>query len=553
MVTIERSAFIDNRSFSGGGVQAVGNLTIRDSLFRGNIATDAFGDGGAILVSSSSGSVGAQYLISGSTFENNTAGRDGGAIYLRPSNGAAATLLDNTIISNTAFSRGGGLTIIATGATTAVISESSIHGNQAFESGAGAWISAQDSSAVRIENCTIDHNFARGNGGGVATVSIGSSEIELLQTTVSANWSNGSGGGISISVMGGRTTLSHSTVTQNFAAQLGGGVFATANGPVQITHTIVAYNIGPSSNPDLRVATGTLDLSFSLIGNSNGSGLTPAPVGSPDVNGNLIGGTTTSTRIDPKLGPLADIGGPTMTHALLSGSPAINAGDPAAMAGVGGVPFNDQRGNPFTRVYGGRIDIGAFEVQPTEHLLGDFNRDGTVDSGDYVVWRRYAGMTVPAGTGADGNGDGVVNDADWQLWKSQFGMVYVPPTAATVELQDGEATFPTPDEKAERKALRAAVEQTSLRAHATTLPTPPTSLARPRLAALRSRANTSPARVESRDEALAAWVASSVPAKVSKEVAASNLELLRAAANGASASSKPRALDVVFETLGAAI
>ena len=65
--------------------------------------------------------------------------------------------------------------------------------------------------------------------------------------------------------------------------------------------------------------------------------------------------------IDPLLGPLADNGGPTFTHALLPGSPAIDAGDPLAVAGSDGVPQFDQRGVPYSRVVGGRIDMGAFE------------------------------------------------------------------------------------------------------------------------------------------------------------------------------------------------
>jgi hypothetical protein len=59
------------------------------------------------------------------------------------------------------------------------------------------------------------------------------------------------------------------------------------------------------------------------------------------------------------LGPLQDNGGPTFTHALLTGSPAINAGDPSFTS----PPFYDQRGPGYDRVVGGRIDIGAFEVQ----------------------------------------------------------------------------------------------------------------------------------------------------------------------------------------------
>ncbi len=97
--------------------------------------------------------------------------------------------------------------------------------------------------------------------------------------------------------------------------------------------------------------------------------------------------------IDPKLAPLSDNGGPTLadgsrlqTHALLPGSPAIDAGNPSAVAGVGGVPEFDERG--FARVVdgddvgGSRIDIGAVE-QRTLHLLVDTLADE--DDGNYSV------------------------------------------------------------------------------------------------------------------------------------------------------------------------
>ena len=101
---------------------------------------------------------------------------------------------------------------------------------------------------------------------------------------------------------------------------------------------------------------------FSLVGSSGQSGLTASPPESTDANGNLIGAGS-GAAINPLLGPLADNGGATWTHALLAGSPAINAGDASAVAGVGDVPSNDQRGAPFVRVFGGRIDIGAVEQQ----------------------------------------------------------------------------------------------------------------------------------------------------------------------------------------------
>ena len=70
---------------------------------------------------------------------------------------------------------------------------------------------------------------------------------------------------------------------------------------------------------------------------------------------------------DPLLGPLQDNGGPTFTHALLPGSPAINAGDPNFTP----PPVNDQRGCHFDRVFNGRIDIGAFEAQPPRRPCPD--------------------------------------------------------------------------------------------------------------------------------------------------------------------------------------
>jgi hypothetical protein len=74
------------------------------------------------------------------------------------------------------------------------------------------------------------------------------------------------------------------------------------------------------------------------------------------VNGNLVG--SAAAPIDPLLGPLQDNSGPTITHALLPGSPAIDAGNNAYATEF------DQRGPGYPRIVSGTIDIGAFEVQP---------------------------------------------------------------------------------------------------------------------------------------------------------------------------------------------
>jgi hypothetical protein len=101
-----------------------------------------------------------------------------------------------------------------------------------------------------------------------------------------------------------------------------------------------------------------------------------AAASKPDISGfftsggyNLIGDSTGGSgyaqtdilNVDPLIGDLQDNGGPTLTHALLPGSPAIDAGDPNPVD----PPEWDQRGPGFPRIVNGRIDIGAFEVQAT--------------------------------------------------------------------------------------------------------------------------------------------------------------------------------------------
>ena len=132
----------------------------------------------------------------------------------------------------------------------------------------------------------------------------------------------------------------------------GGGVAGSTGGgfsslDLRITNSIVAGNsdVGFSS-PDLWAGTGPLTTNHSLIGRAIGTGLAEAPIGAPD--GNLVGGMLAG--IDPLLGPLADNAGPTRTHALLPGSPAIESGDPTILPDP--IEF-DQRGDPFLRVAAG--------------------------------------------------------------------------------------------------------------------------------------------------------------------------------------------------------
>jgi hypothetical protein len=129
---------------------------------------------------------------------------------------------------------------------------------------------------------------------------------------------------------------------------------------------------------------------------------------------------------DPLLGQLQDNGGPTWTHALRSGSPAIDGGDPDLEPNAPVPPNFDQRGLP--RVCDGDgigepcMDIGAYESQTVlVPLVGDYDHDGVVDELDLVVWRGQFGLTSP-GAAADGDADGDVDGADFLIWQRGLGV-----------------------------------------------------------------------------------------------------------------------------------
>jgi hypothetical protein len=144
-------------------------------------------------------------------------------------------------------------------------------------------------------------------------------------------------------------TLLNDTITDN-AAHTGGGVYLGVEGLSDVRNTIIAGNsVDPGgSGPDL--SGNFTSNGHNLIGNDSGStGFT--------AKGDQVG--TANNLIDPRLGALADNGGPTRTHALLAGSPAIDHGDNSA------APATDQRGVARPRDGDGNgsriVDIGAFE------------------------------------------------------------------------------------------------------------------------------------------------------------------------------------------------
>ena len=330
--------------------------------------------------------------ISGMIMEGNRA-RFGGGIR----NEAGDLTIDNsTIRANFSELSGGG---ILSGGGHLLVTNSTISGNLALASGGGIWNRTYTGNSASITNSTISGNAAEMFGGGVYHY-VG--PLDINHSTIAAN-----------------------RIDDEFdnGGPRGGGLAIGENSDLKLDHTIVAGNLWDDNRDDVA---GFVTARFTLIGDGSGAAVMTG-------GGNLIG--TSVMPINAMLGPLANNGGPTLTHALLADSPAINMGDQAFAP----PPVNDQRGAPFTRVSNGRIDIGPVERQAIPPaVFGDYNENGEVDAADYVVWRKTLGtMGVMAFSGADGDGDGQIGQGDYGVWRANFGTTLPMPstgsgTAATL-------------------------------------------------------------------------------------------------------------------------
>ncbi|MCH8921536.1 MAG: right-handed parallel beta-helix repeat-containing protein [Planctomycetes bacterium] len=367
---------------SGGGILATGHLTVTDSIITGNTAG---GDGGGIdLGESSFDRESATLTVINSTISGNTAGLRGGGIYASARySDVSVTVIDSTISGNI----GGGIQAYLYAPSASVnVTNSTISGNTG--SGIFAW-SYRSGTQVNVTDSTISDN----TGNGISATSFRRDlTLRVTNSTISGNTTRFRGGGISASTGDGSAsvTVTNSTISGN-TADTGGGIYARR-----------------------RLEEGTLSVTLTgsiVSGNTVGDGQVPGDVGGSSfpvhANHSLLGlaaaalVTTGSDNIsddNPQLAPLADNGGSTQTHALLRGSPAIDAGDPDAVAGENDVPHFDQRGAPFARVVNDRIDIGAYEHSPSTPPA-DLTGDGFVDFDDLTILLAHWDQRVSAALG----------------------------------------------------------------------------------------------------------------------------------------------------------
>jgi hypothetical protein len=216
-----------------------------------------------------------------------------------------------------------------------------------------------------------------------------------------ASWAFGGG----IYGLNGNLTIYNSTITDSNALT-GRGLYVVAVGEGEAANAVIHSTIIGQSD----------ELVYDLFASYE-------PGGTVNVAGanNLIRrqndflGITVSTA-DPSLNPLANYGGPTLTHALQTESSAIDNGSNVLNL------TTDQRGTSFARNVGDGVDIGAFESSSVAPLLlGDYNRDTFVNAADYVLWRKLADSSVAAFALADGDGSGDIDGLDYDVWEENFG------------------------------------------------------------------------------------------------------------------------------------
>jgi hypothetical protein len=230
-----------------------------------------------------------------------------------------------------------------------------ISGDNAYPVFAVAFVKLTVSN-LTVANGGILATGAIRNGGGtlevsnstISGISNQNGTLEVSNSTISGN-SAEEGGGIYNSDPDGTVTVSNSTISDN-SASFGGGINNKVTFPAAsatFKNTIVAANNASLFGPDVRGPF--TSQGHNLIGQSDCS------VEFCFTNEDLVG--TSANPIDPMVGPLANNGGPTLTHALLEGSPAIDKG--VAVEGI----TTDQRG--FARPQGTAPDIGSFESEFT--------------------------------------------------------------------------------------------------------------------------------------------------------------------------------------------
>lgn len=350
-LAIANSTISENTAtYAGGGIDNTGGtLTITNSMISGNKAEYFFG-GGVYNTG---------YLtIANSTISGNTGTIDGGGI---DNTGGTVTITNSMISGNATEYTGGGVANFAYTTipgyltiTNSMISGNIVGSESEFVTGGGVF---NDRSVVTIQNSTISGNTVRSDsgraeGGGVfnqySSVTIENSTIS--GNSVSSHSYFAEGGGVSDNfdtVTIENSTISGNTVRSDSYPARGGGVYINS-GVLTLDRSLISGNEA-INGPEIDNEGTVIADDFNLFGSNGNAGVTGFTPGLWDIV------PTPRVELSKILGPLKNNGGPTQTHALVKGSPAVDTiplSDPSCTG-------TDQRGVARPRGHG--CDIGAFE------------------------------------------------------------------------------------------------------------------------------------------------------------------------------------------------
>lgn len=357
----------------GGGIYNAGNLKLNRSTISGN--QSEWTDGGGIYNTG-------KLKVASSSISDNYAGNDGGGIFNR---GTLSVTGSKVSYNGGEYGFGGG---ISNHDGTLKIAGSDISHNYSENCGG---VSNKDGT-ITVADSTISHNWSEFHGAvyndGTATlayctvadngtgdwgggISNHRGTMTITNSTLSGNDASMGGGGIENE---GKLILTNSTVSGNTASEIAGGI--NNSGKLILTNSTVSGNevdavdgvIGGIANSSKLVLHNSI-IANSVNGDCMNRGAGAANALSSLIedkgdracnqlggkNGNIIG-------IDPRLGRLSHNGGPTLTHALLWRSPAIDTGDNVLAVNPSGRTLKtDQRGKGYPRILNKIVDMGAFE------------------------------------------------------------------------------------------------------------------------------------------------------------------------------------------------
>jgi predicted outer membrane repeat protein len=312
-----RSFLNNNRAVLGGGLFAGPSVPVdlSDTEVSFNTSTST---GGGIYT------MGLMNLAGGS-IDGNIASNNGGGLY-----SSGFVLADGvTLAGNRSYADGGA--IYAAGGGTVAVDHGTLFNNSAVNGGAGATFGG----LIRVDNGLVKNNTASNHGGGfIVTESLGAGFIRVTNSTVSGN--RAASGGAIYSGSGGGFRVAQSTLAHNFASSGPSSLYSEAF--AEVWDSIILADGGRDNCGGGHYST--IERSIQYPGTS----------------------CPGAESRDPLLGPLAYNGGPTETHALLPGSPAIDRGCGTTS------PAQDQRGVRRPKDGDGdgvaACDWGAFELEP---------------------------------------------------------------------------------------------------------------------------------------------------------------------------------------------